>query len=225
MTDIKKMPGGRMLKVSSVMIFTLLCLYNTGVSEVRFANHDTTIRSIVFDQRDRMWVASFGRGLWLIDGSRITRFHDEKAQQPYPMINNLLVADNHLWVATAGGGCVRINTDSDQIEHVEQCDGFSKLHALVRTSSGTMLIGSVGSGSAFLSDNRWIPVSSSQPDNLAWVNAIVEWQNRLWLGTSTGLYSTGLDISDWRPQYGQLNRGVNHLTRDNDRLLIAAFTK
>jgi ligand-binding sensor domain-containing protein len=192
-----------------------------AITQTRFANHDATIRSITFDQRGRIWVASFGRGLWLISKTDISRFYDEKTQQPYPMINNLLFDDSYLWVATAGGGCIRINTEFDRIEPVEQHKGFGKLHAIARTASGSIIIGSVGSGSAYLKDNKWVPVKDSQPVNLAWVNSIVAWQNRLWLGTSTGLYATGEAISDWHPQYEQLNRGVNHLAAVGDRLLIA----
>jgi len=209
------------LAVTSLLLPSLFCQLRTATAETTFANHDATVRSIAFDQRGRIWVASFGRGLWLIDDKKITRFYDEGLQQPYPMINSLLIDGNSLWAATAGGGCIRINTDTDQIIQIEQHEGFSKLHALASTASGSILIGSVGSGSAYLKGDRWVPVSSSQPVNLAWVNSIIEWQNRLWLGTSTGLYVTGPDVSEWRPQYGQLNRGVNHLAVDNDRLLIA----
>jgi len=209
------------LAMTSVLLPALLCQCRTAAAETKFANQDATVRSIAFDQRGRIWVASFGRGLWVIDEEKITRFYDDTLQQPYPMINNLLFDGNSLWVATAGGGCIRINTNTDQIVHIEQHEGFSKLHALTRTASGSILIGSVGSGSAYLKGNRWTPVSPTQPVNLAWVNSIIEWQNQLWLGTSTGLYSTGLEISEWRPQYGQLNRGVNHLAIDKDRLLIA----
>jgi len=176
---------------------------------------------MAFDQRGRLWIGTFGRGLWVADEKKIARFFDEKTQQPYPMINNLRFDGHNLWVATAGGGCIRINTELDQIEPVQQHAGFGKLHALAITSSKNVLIGSVGSGTAYFKDDSWVPVRQSQPVNLAWVNSIVEWKNCLWLGTSTGLYSTGTSISDWKPQYAQLNRGVNHLAISNGRLLIA----
>lgn len=209
------------LRASAIVITAMLCLYSSAVAQTKFANSDATIRSIAFDQRGRLWAGSFGRGLWVADETGITRFFDENAQQPHPMVNNLLFDGHYMWVATAGGGCIRIDTSLDQIVPVEQQAGFSKLHGLARTSSGTLIIGSVGSGSAYLADDRWVPVSNSQPVNLAWVNSIIEWQNRLWLGTSTGLYSTGSAVSDWRPQYEQLNRGVNHLAADHEKLLIA----
>lgn len=216
-----RLSNNRLSLIIPAVIIVVLFLYKTSVAQTKFANHDATIRSMAFDQRGRLWIGSFGRGLWVADEKKITRFFAEKTQQPYPMINNLLFDGHYLWVATAGGGCIRINTELDQIEPVKQHDGFGKLHALTATSSATVLIGSVGSGTAYFKDDSWLPVSQMQPVNLAWVNSIVEWQHRLWLGTSTGLYSTGISVSEWKPQYAQLNRGVNHLAVDNDRLLIA----
>ena len=210
-----------LLAVSTM--FALSWLLAAGITEAgpRFSAHDATIRSMVFDQQGRMWVATFGRGLWLIDNTGIRRFYDEKLQQPYPMINNLLFTGQQLWVATAGGGCLSINTITDKIENTGQHAGFEKLHALTRTNAGQLLIGSVGSGTGYLKDGAWLPVKGTQPINLAWVNSIVEWQNRLWLGTSTGLYSNSTDLSEWRPQFEKLNRGINHLAVADDKLLIA----
>lgn len=207
--------------LKAVCLIFLLGLIGHVSAQPRFAAQDATIRSIVFDQQGRMWVATFGRGLWVVKESGISRFYDETLKQPYPMINNLLIDGQALWAATAGGGCIKINTTTDRIEPVGQHAGFEKLHAIAKTSSGQILIGSVGSGTAYLNNDCWLPVKESQPINLAWVNSIVEWQNRLWLGTSTGLYSNGIDLSDWKPRYEQLNRGVNHLAVASDTLYIS----
>ncbi|EKE23969.1 MAG: hypothetical protein ACD_6C00280G0001 [uncultured bacterium] len=213
----------RIRSITATFICAMLLLsFSWGASaQPKFAAQDATIRSIAFDQQGRMWVATFGRGLWVIRDSNISKYDDAEKQQPYPMINNLLCDGQYLWVATAGGGCIKINTATDQIEQVSQHTGFEKLHALTRTAAGQIIIGSVGSGTAYLKDNAWQPVKEAQSINLAWVNSVVEWQNKLWLGTSTGLYSNSTDLSDWRPQYEQLNRGVNHLAVSEDRLLIA----
>lgn len=211
----------KLLAIAAALTLFMLLTLDEGFAHTHFSAQDATIRSIAFDQHGRMWVATFGRGLWLIDESGIRKFYDETTQLPYPMINNLLFDGQYLWVATAGGGCIKLNTLTDKFEPVGQHAGFEKLHALTRTTTGQIIIGSVGSGTAYLKDNFWQPVKDSQSINLAWVNSVVEWQNRLWLGTSTGLYSASNDLSDWRPQYEKLNRGVNHLAISGDRLLIA----
>ncbi|HAE37192.1 MAG TPA: hypothetical protein DCG57_00975 [Candidatus Riflebacteria bacterium] len=211
----------RINALTTACLMLLYCSIIQVSAQPKFAAQDATIRSIAFDQRGRMWVATFGRGLWVVNESGISKFYDETLQMPYPMINNLLVDVKGLWVATAGGGCIKINTTTDRIEPVGQHAGFEKLHALTKTSAGQVIIGSVGSGTAFLSNNTWQPVKKQQSISLAWVNSIVEWQNRLWLGTSTGLYSSSADLGDWKPKFEQLNRGVNHLLVHEDRLFIA----
>lgn len=189
-------------------------------SSVKIAADSATIRSMVFDQHGRLWIGTFGFGLWFKDGGAITKFYDQASQQPFPMINNLMIDQNNLWIATAGGGCMALDTDNLRFSETGQHPGFMKLHALTRTSTGKILIGSVGSGSAFLLDNKWKPFYENQPISLAWVNSIIEWNNRLWLGTATGLYSTELDIAKWKPQAAGLNRGINNLLVHENKLYI-----
>ncbi len=170
----------------------------------------TTIRSIAFDSHDRLWVATFGEGLWLRDDSGLRRFREENGDRPFPMINNLLACDRYLYIATAGGGCLRLNTDNLRFDGLTQTAGFEKLHALYVTGSGTVYIGSVGSGTAILADNVWKPLRANESINLAWVNSIVEWQNHIWLGTATGLYKTPTGNA-WKPESAELSRAINCL--------------
>lgn len=180
-----------------------------------------TIRGLAIDRNGRLWIGTFGEGLWCKDGDAIVNIYDQNAQQPFPMINNLFIDGKSLWIATAGGGCVCLNTDDKSFARIKQDSNFLKLHALARTASGTMLIGSVGSGTAILKDSCWQPVQPDQPINLAWVNSIVEWNNKIWLGTATGLYVNDSDLSKWKPQFASLSRGVNHLLVHDNRLFIA----
>lgn len=192
----------------------------TGASlEIKAA--PATIRGLAIDQSGRLWIGTFGKGLWCKDGDAIVNIFDQNTQQPFPMINNLLINGKNLWIATAGGGCVCLNTDDKTFTQIKQDSNFLKLHGLARTASGTMLIGSVGSGTATLKDNCWLPVQQDQPINIAWVNSIIEWNNKIWLGTSTGLYVSDSDLGKWKPQSASLCRGVNHLLVYDNRLFIA----
>lgn len=171
----------------------------------------TIIRSLACDGKGRLWVATFGTGLWVIDASGSQRFFDTATNQPFPMINNLLFTDNSLFIATAGGGCVKLDCDSLKFSPLVQHPGFDKLHGLYKTSSGTIFIGSVGSGTARLRGNSWVPVAESQSTQLAWVNSILEWGNQIWVGTSTGLYKTSTETEQWKPQFAGISRAVNCL--------------
>ncbi len=200
-----------------IILALFLSLFIGGVWATTLDSRAITIRSIAFDGNGRMWLASFGKGLWLADGSGTRQFFDASAVRPFPMINNLLLSNDRLYVATAGGGCVRLNLASLQFDPLNQTPGFEKLHALMQTASGEVLIGSVGSGTALLRDNTWEPVSKSESSQLAWVNSIVEWRGSLWLATATGLYESK-SISPWKPQATELRRAVNCLLVHNDVL-------
>lgn len=207
------------------LLFLLTASFASAAGTVAIKADSATIRCMVFDNSNRLWIGTFGHGLWRKDGNTISKFHDQTSQQPFPMINNLLLDGNNLWIATAGGGCVCLDTTSLRFTAIEQQPGFAKLHALMKTTSGKLLIGSVGSGSAYLANQGWQPVRPEQPINLAWVNSIVEWNNRLWLGTSTGLYANSLDIENWQPQATGLNRGINTMLVYDNRLYIGTTSR
>lgn len=218
----KLMTGTRARSFLIALLLLSACLIgNTaGAGSVKIAADSATIRSMVFDSHGRLWIGTFGFGLWCKDGGAITKFYDQATQQPFPMINNLMIDQENLWIATAGGGCVSLNTSNLKFSEIVQHPGFTKLHGLLKTTTGKMLIGSVGSGSAFLAGNRWKPCEEKQPISLAWVNSIIEWDGRLWLGTSTGLYSTELNIEKWKPEFAGLSRGINFLLVHENKLYI-----
>ena len=181
-----------------------------------------TIRSIAFDYQHRMWVGTFGNGLWLSDSAGIRRFYDSAADKPFSMINNLMVQGGHLYIATAGGGCQRLNLQNLKFDDLRQAPGFEKLHALAHTSTGKTLIGSVGSGTAALEKDTWTTLSESQNLQISWVNNIAEWRGELWLGTASGLYRNRLD-KPWKPVFAEISRAINCLIVVND-ILYAGTT-
>ncbi len=198
-------------------LLTLISMMTVSLLAEQLSAPATTIRSIAFDSQQRMWVGTFGLGLWLKEGQGLRRFADKAGEQPFPMINNLLISGKNLYIATAGGGCLRLDLDSLLFSSIQQTNGFAKLHALTEAGSGTIYIGSVGSGTAVLQNNRWQPMTAEESSQLAWVNSIVEWQGYLWLGTATGLYRNPVD-QPWKPESCELRRPVNCLLVHNDTL-------
>lgn len=192
----------------------------TAAGETKLPAYATTIRSLAVEGNGRLWVAAFGRGLWQVDAAGPRRL--EKDGQPFPMLNNLMLNGGKLYIATAGGGCLRLDTATLEFEPLQQAAGFGKLHALMQTSDGRVFIGSVGSGTAVLEGNVWQPMKVNESSQLGWVNSIVEWQNQLWLGTATGLYRN-VASGTWRPQAAELRRAVNCLQVHNG-ILYAGTT-
>ncbi|HNX74934.1 MAG TPA: two-component regulator propeller domain-containing protein [Candidatus Rifleibacterium sp.] len=205
-----------------LVLLALLGMASISAQAEQLSAPASTIRSIAFDNQQRMWVGTFGLGLWLKDGQGLRPFTDQAAKQPFPMINNLLISGRDLYIATAGGGCVRLDTETLRFAAIEQATGFEKLHALMETGSGSIFIGSVGSGTANLQNNRWQPMTVQESSQLAWVNSIVEWQGYLWLGTATGLYRNPIG-HPWKPESYELRRPVNCLLV-HENILYAGST-
>jgi hypothetical protein len=186
-----------------------------------------TIRSMVSDKDNNLWIGTFGAGLWLYKNNELQRFSDKQTDQPFPMISNLKIYNGNLWIATAGGGCVCLKLPEKRFIAVKQHKDFLKLHGLFMTSNNDLLIGSVGSGSAFLDKTStppaWLPVKKRFYTHLGWVNCIDEWQNKIWLGTHTGLYSTANKnlVKNWEPKSAGIYEGVNFIFPTPELLYIA----
>ncbi len=200
-----------------ILTVFFLLIFVGSAAAVSIPAASTTIRSLAFDNQGRLWIATFGEGLWLRDNSGLRRFREESSDRPFPMINNLLVCNRYLYVATAGGGCLRLNTDSFRFDPLKQTPGFEKLHALYASASGTVYIGSVGSGTAVLANDEWKPLKANESISFAWVNSVLEWQNQIWLGTATGLYKTSAN-GLWKPVSAELPRAINCLLLHNNVL-------
>jgi len=179
-----------------------------------------TIRKIVFDAQDNLWFGSFGFGLWKYNNGRPASFTAQTGESIFPMINNMLIEGDNLWLATAGKGVQCISIKNGKLLNINQADGHMKLHGLYRLSDGTLLAGSVGSGTSFLKDDTWLPIESDQPVHLSWVNDFIEWNGQLWLATSTGLYAQTLPLNKWKPAAKGINRPANCFLATEKNLFI-----
>lgn len=206
------------------LLTLVLCFPETMLlsSAISIPANKVTIRSIVLDHSGVLWVATFGKGLWKMQNNLASQVYDNKIQQPHSMINTISISQNYLWIATAGKGCVAYNLATKCFDKIPQINGFDRLHAFINTSTGKTLIGSVGSGSAILIDNKWEAMNKNAPISRKWVNCFAEWNNQLWIGTSTDLYSVSTDKinKNWRPKSKAIRNGINCLLADDEQLLV-----
>jgi hypothetical protein len=227
-SGVQKLVVLKALAVATLVLFILSPCYSQQLDIVAAC---FTIRDMVEDGNGTIWVGTFGAGLWEKNSEGTRLFSASVDKQPFPMISNLLLDGNKLWIATAGGGCVCFNTKTRSFEPVKQLKGFSKLHGLFKTSGNELLIGSVGSGTAILNSKAqnpaWENIASRTLQHLSWVNHIDEWEGKIWLGTATGLYHTNArDLKkNWAPASAGLGEGVNHLFPTKDLLYISTTTR
>lgn len=190
-----------------------------------------TVRDLVQDKEGNIFTATFGAGLWLIKDHKVSRLKKLEKEGLFPMISNLMIDGNKLWVATTGDSCNYISLPDLKLHKIDYPRRFSRLHALYKTRNNKILIGSVGSGTAILTKNRtgyyWQPVKEKVSNQISWVNDINEWQNKIWLGTANGAYHlpAGQPPANWQPRSEGLKSGVNHFFPDQNRLFISTTSR
>lgn len=213
------------------VVFFIILAAACAANSLRICATGFAVRDMVEDEAGNLWIATFGNGLWRKNADKIEIFSTPAANDPFPMISNLLLEKNRLWIATTGGGCVCLNLQSKELEPIKQAPGFEKLHGLIKTSHGAMLIGSVGSGTAILrhfnKKPAWEAISPRNLQHLSWVNDFYEWQQQLWLATNIGLYSTAAAEVDrsWSPRSAGLGEGANCLKAYDGLLYIGTTTR
>lgn len=210
--------NSRIILIAVCFVFQLSLCFAAG--NLTIGASPQAVRKIVFDTHDNLWFGSFGLGLWKCENDKPVKVTAEGPEGIFPMINNMLLKDRVLWLATAGKGVQGFDTESGTLLPIGQANGHLKLHGLYQLSDGTLIAGSVGSGTSFLKDSDWLPISSDQPLHISWVNDFIEWNGSLWLGTSTGLYAQSFPLNNWKPSASGVNRPVNCLATRGDFLFI-----
>lgn len=179
--------------------------------------HPEVIRSMVA-HNDQILVGTFGLGIWRIAPNEITQI-----KVPHPMISLMQLHDDKLWVATAGGGCFYTKLETNLAVELPSNASFAKLHGMFINDRQPLLIGSVGNGSAILADNTWKPLEASSGSSRNWVNSITLFSDRIFLGTSTGVYHTKYpaSVENWAPVKIDGIKGTNHLLAHQNKLYAA----
>ncbi|MGM0599043.1 MAG: hypothetical protein ACQETH_04415 [Candidatus Rifleibacteriota bacterium] len=215
----------------TISVILFLAVQPVNASQLDLPTCAYTIRDMVQDKQGNIFTGTFGAGLWLINEREITRLRNLEQEGLYPMISNLMIDKNKLWVATTGDGCNYITLADLKFHKVNYPQRFSRLHALHKTQDNKILIGSVGSGAAILKKNQsnyyWKPVSEKVLNHISWINDIKEWNNKIWLATANGVYHIAADhaVENWQPRSEGLKSGANQFFPDNDRLFISTTSR
>ncbi|RCK80957.1 MAG: hypothetical protein OZSIB_2334 [Candidatus Ozemobacter sibiricus] len=145
---------------------------------------------MVVDASGRLWIGSFGAGVWVCENGRAVPLLDAHGEHPSRRISRLLLDGHRLWVATAGEGLLCYDTAARRWLPVDPDPGpkMRALHGLARTADGRLLLGSVGSGAAELRDGVWHHLGRDQGLGDDWVNDIAPTTTGAWFATSRGVW-------------------------------------
>lgn len=236
--------GGVLLVLSLVFLLFCGCFFPASAA-LRLGVYPDSIHALVPDPAGRVWIGTYGRGLWVYDRGNGSPFPCPEGFDLDPRISKMLVVGSDLYLATAGGGCRGLDLQTMLPTALPSLpDDFRYLHALFAPASGGLYVGSVGTGTAFLppKSGAWRRVPAWSGQYLSWVNDFAEWNGYLWAACQGGLFRAPADDPFAKPPkamfvlgevnrlfpgknfllVGTMNRGAFRVTADNDDLKIFA---
>ncbi len=197
-----------------------------GTTPLKKPAYRAVIRSLIGVPDGTLWVGTFGRGVWCLASGSTHQIGNPDGTIPSHRISRLALAGNRLIAATAGEGLLAWNLAASRWEPVLPAPAprLRYLHGLWADASGTLVLGSVGSGAALLSGGQWRYLGATEGLTDDWVNDVVDDLEGWWLATSRGLFhlNRGLGRIDRRlfPRDDWEDPDINVLTRIDDRLVL-----
>ena len=148
-------------------------------------NNVQYIISLYIDDSDRIWIGTFGQGLWLIDGNQLKHFTEKDGLSN----NNVLSISgrgNEIWMGTLGG--VSMLTYSDNTVSFNKFGASAGLKSQyvysVFVSKNDVWLGTDGSGLIKYSNGEFKTISSK--DHMANVYSVVGSENEIWFSSQDG---------------------------------------
>ncbi|NLI78748.1 MAG: hypothetical protein GX442_20200 [Candidatus Riflebacteria bacterium] len=184
------------------------------------------VRSLVGVADGTLWIGTFGRGAWCLASGSTHQVSNPDGTIPSHRISRLTLSGNRLFAATAGEGPLTWNLATARWESLLPAPDqrMNYLHGLWADASGTLVLGSVGSGAALLSGGQWRYLGAAEGLTDDWVNDVVDDLDGWWLATSRGLFH--LDRRSGRidrrlfPRDDWDDPDINVLLRIDDRLVL-----
>ncbi len=141
------------------------------------------VKSIAIDKKNRVWLGSWGDGLFISDSavSRFQRINTNPQGSGFKNVNYSMILDIELdpngvaWLSTAHGGDSRLTTNIDQ-----------NTISIYKNQRGEFLIGTLTEGLYRRSPGKQIEKISQIASTR--INTLYEKDNTLFVGTNLGLY-------------------------------------
>jgi len=163
---------------------------------------DLLIQDIHIDKSDRFWVATYGDGLYLAEGSTVTQYKTNPLDDTSISYNDILCIfedkDDNLWFGTDGGGASYIVADRKPIysitnNRMPKNAPVDVVRSIATDTDSNLWIGTSGKGLTMVSQNMSVikhyntagsPPSKLSSDRIMSLHH--DDQQDLWIGTQDG---------------------------------------
>ena len=167
-------PDGSMLVATVHGLYKVTGTGATPVDSINNVIKDRLIQDVAVDRDRRMWIATFGKGLYVFDRNmNMLAWHDVVHGFPSNAISHLFIdSSQRLWVATRAGLILFNNTSdfNDYINvapeiigkagHIKSVSEDKEHFILSATSRGIVRINPKDLSTAFYSSNALLPLNS-----------------------------------------------------------------
>lgn len=146
------------------------------------------LRSIAFDRKGRLWIATSGDGLLSFDGARFAALTPANGFPNLAVRSVLADPSGGVWAATAGSGLVHVGEDGRlSIYGVKEGLPTDQLTALARDANGSLWIGTWGAGLCRMRDGRFTAISTEGglAGGQIW-SVYADREGSVWVGTWVG---------------------------------------
>lgn len=135
--------------------------YNSLTNEMSELLSEISIKNLTQDSQDRIWVGTYGHGLWKIENDSITQIIDKNNYLYKKSANALLIDGTQLWVGTEKG-LVNMNMENYESTKITKADGllYDDVIGLAKTDSILYIFTSQGMFYQNINDvveNNFIP--------------------------------------------------------------------
>ncbi len=178
------------------------------------------IISLYIDNSDRIWIGTFGQGLWMIEGKQLKHFTENDG-----LINNNVLSisgkGNEIWLGTLGGASMfKYNDNKVTFNNFGASAGLKSQYVYsVFVWKDDVWLGTDGSGLIKYNNGEFITIASK--DHLANVYSVVSSGNDIWFSSQGGNLNRliGDSIISYPIKYkGNETEISTLLTTDNDHV-------
>ncbi|MEW6468001.1 MAG: two-component regulator propeller domain-containing protein [Bacteroidota bacterium] len=152
-----------------------------------------TASSIIEDKEGRVWVATYGGGIFRIAGAKTDHFTDSTGLTTNDIFTLYEDKTGAIWVGTYQGGLLRFKDGKFEVFRKENGLGDNSVWSVTQDAKGNLYFGTNENGvSCYDGKNfRSITMAEGLSSNLIYALAVDD-KERLWVGTDKGLHKISL---------------------------------
>jgi len=145
------------------------------------------ITSIIIDKNDKVWIGTYGDGVYCYDGKKFFRIDHEMELYKTTILDIYIDDKQNLWFATLTKGVAQYQPSSGTFSWLSESEGLSNNHVrkILQDNSGNFWFGTSGGGACNYFGKQFTTYDKSSGLGGSFIYSIFrDSKKRLWIGNS-----------------------------------------